>query len=431
MKKFIMLMILLIASVTVLFACSNSSEEEAAAEEVLFWSAPNVQQFEFYTTKAEEYNAEHPDQPPVVVEQMPETPSSEAGIQAAVASGTTPVAAENITRGFATELYESEAIIPLDEIDGFNELVESRNMTQVIEGWKIDGQNYVFPIYSCPILMAWNVDLLNKYNDGKVPTTYDEVYQLAENIAASGDDVYATNGVKHLLPADWWELWFNTFTLYYSQSNGQPFYENNELVADEQAMIDTLTYIDTIAGSEKGMLLSDSTDPFANQLVVTSFVGGWETTMWEETYPELVYNQNYVLTPPVNSDGTGQYTFADSKGAVFFANHSDEEYAIMMDFLAFCFTDEGDAEWLGLTNLPPARDDLLTNETFATYFAENPTAAQFAECVPYAIPSMSSANMVDIQTMMGEEILKMINDEATPEETWEAIKTNIESISNE
>ncbi len=36
----------------------------------------------------------------VKVQQMPETPSSEAGIQNAIATGTAPAVSENINRGF-------------------------------------------------------------------------------------------------------------------------------------------------------------------------------------------------------------------------------------------------------------------------------------------------------------------------------------------
>ena len=35
-------------------------------------------------------------------------------------------------------------------------------MGNILEGWKIDGKNYVIPIYSNPILMWWRASLLKE-----------------------------------------------------------------------------------------------------------------------------------------------------------------------------------------------------------------------------------------------------------------------------
>ena len=47
---------------------------------------------------------------------MKESPTSEAGIQSAIAGKSAPTMSENINRGFAAQLSESKALVPLDEI---------------------------------------------------------------------------------------------------------------------------------------------------------------------------------------------------------------------------------------------------------------------------------------------------------------------------
>ena len=58
---------------------------------------------------AEQYKEVNPNVE-VTVSAMPESPSSEAGIQSAIASGTAPAASENVFRGFASQLAEAQAM---------------------------------------------------------------------------------------------------------------------------------------------------------------------------------------------------------------------------------------------------------------------------------------------------------------------------------
>ena len=59
---------------------------------------------------------------------MPESPSSEAGIQNAIATGTVPAVSENINRGFAATLAASGAVYDLSGEAWFQEVIEARKM---------------------------------------------------------------------------------------------------------------------------------------------------------------------------------------------------------------------------------------------------------------------------------------------------------------
>lgn len=422
---------ILLSSTLVLGSLTGCGSSDATADtssgtrEILFWSAPNVGQYNFWQEKAAEFNETRTDVK-VVVNQMPESPSSEAGIQSAIATGQPPIASENVSRGFATVLAESDAIYALNEYEQFSNIIENRNMGDIVEPWSIDGSQYVLPIYSVPMLMAWNLDALDELGV-EVPTTFDEMYALGEK--CDGVNQFATYGSKYAVPADWWEQWFYTLTYYHAVSNGQSFYEDGALVADDESMIEVLTYINTLADIKGGMLLENATDPFENGVALSTFVGGWQIPFWASSYPELTYGENYKLTPPLSVDGGSKYTFTDSKGISFYKGVPEEDTEAMFDFMEFVYSDPNtDNRWLEVTGLTPAREDLTTNESFKTYFDENPAMADFANYIPYGIPAMASADMVEIQTKMGERIYKMITSDVSPEETWENIKTDIGAL---
>ena len=79
-----------------------------------FWAKPNPTQEIYWKAIAEQFEQVH-DHIRIHVTQMQETPSSEAGILTALASGSAPTLSENISRSFAAQLAESGAIIPLNE----------------------------------------------------------------------------------------------------------------------------------------------------------------------------------------------------------------------------------------------------------------------------------------------------------------------------
>lgn len=127
-KKHVKVTAMILAATTLLSACASPAEQPAGTEgasteatgtvdaassdavvNIEFWSAPQVAQQAFWESMASQYKAVNPNVN-VTVSAMPESPSSEAGIQSAIASGTAPAASENVFRGFAAQLADAEAI---------------------------------------------------------------------------------------------------------------------------------------------------------------------------------------------------------------------------------------------------------------------------------------------------------------------------------
>ena len=104
----------------------------AMADDVItvdFWTAPQQVQYDYWEAKAQAFNETKTEVNGKIVEvkvqQMPETPSSEAGIQNAIATGTAPAVSENINRGFAATLAASEVVYDLSLIHILSSTVRS------------------------------------------------------------------------------------------------------------------------------------------------------------------------------------------------------------------------------------------------------------------------------------------------------------------
>ena len=171
-KKLIALVLSAIMAAGILGGCGKSG---GGVQEVDFWSAPNQGQYDYWVEKAEAFNATKTEVNGKVIEvkvqQMPESPSSEAGIQTAISTSTVPAVSENINRGFAATLAQSGVVYDIQDEDWFKEILANRAMETAVEGWKIDGKQYVIPLYINPMAFQWNVKALEALGFDAPPIT--------------------------------------------------------------------------------------------------------------------------------------------------------------------------------------------------------------------------------------------------------------------
>ncbi|EPP5934206.1 ABC transporter substrate-binding protein [Listeria monocytogenes] len=365
---------------SLLTACGggNSKSDDNGKTKVTFWAAPNPTQVKYWDEMAKAYEKENPDVT-IEVSQMKESPSSEATIQSAIASKTAPTMSENINRSFAAQLADSKAIVPLNDVKGLDDVVKERNMSETMDSWKFsDGNQYVLPVYSNPILFAWRLDTLKELG-------------------------------------------------YDAASKGNAFVEDGKLVADDKAGTELLTFMSELQ-KNKLLLASKATDPFETGTSIMADNGPWTFPNWDEKFPELKYNENYAITAPLVPDNMANEenvaTYADSKGVVMYAQATDKEKEAAMDFLKFVYNDDkNDLKFLETTNLIPARDDATENETFTAFFKENPELEVYAANVPYSIPAMDDAKYNDIQQIIGEEAWNpIVRGEKKPAKAWSDMK---------
>jgi len=392
MKKLtVLLVIVLIAA----FALSQTK--------LVFWTAPNPQQEAFWKEVVAEYESLHPD---IDIEwsTIPAAGSSEEAILTAIASGRAPDISTNIFSGFAAQLVEIDQLMELDKLDGFDELVETRKMGSIIEGWQINGKNYVIPIYSNPILMWWRSSLLREAGFENPPRTYGEIYEFSKNFVIPKERY----SVQIIQGRNWWDRWFDFITYYYAASEGKSYVDTSKGRAtfNDEAGKEVAEFINTMFRNE-WTAVDLGSNPFYIGAIAGGLRGPWEISFAQNQFPDIV--SDIVISAPPVPDSYPQdkpiYTFADAKGLVIFktTKHPKEAW----DFVKWVFSREDfDLKWLEYTKMPPAREDLLTNELFSDFWEQNPLAAEYAKYVPYAVPPATISTTVDVQDLMTFELVE-------------------------
>lgn len=399
-------------------AASGSGATAASGDTIVvdFWTAPQQVQYNLWESRAQAFNATgtqvNGKTVTVKVQQMPETPSSEAGIQNAIATGTAPAVSENVNRGFAATLAASDVVYDLSSEDWFNDVVESRAMGETMDAWAIDGKQYVLPLYVNPMVWQWNMKGLQALGYDKAPETVAEFTEVMKAFAAN-KDALAEVGVTHSFyrpsltrPDQYWDRWFDFMMIYNGVSGGKSIVEGNKLTMDRDAAIQAMEVIGTFGNTiQQGELSSIWLEEQPSVLV--SINAPWEISLYREN--NVVYGEDYVYGPAlVNNAGDKPYNYADSKGLAFYKadNISKEEHLGAVEFVKWVYNAENsaqsDLEWLEATTMLPVRGDLNTNETFTATMEEYPELADLAQWVPYSIPGLATDKDADIWTAFTE-----------------------------
>lgn len=413
-KKLITLVLSAIMAAGILGGCGKSG---GGVQEVDFWSAPNQGQYDYWVEKAEAFNATKTEVNGKVIEvkvqQMPESPSSEAGIQTAISTSTVPAVSENINRGFAATLAQSGVVYDIQDEDWFKQILANRAMETAVEGWKIDGKQYVIPLYINPMAFQWNVKALEALGFDAPPTTQAQYEALIGAFVAEKDGKMAELGVTHtfyrpsLVRADqWWERWYDFQMVYQSYNGGGNWVDGNTLSLDPEKTKKAFEFIGALGNS----VMTGEITPLwtLDQVpVLFSINAPWEISQLKEAGRE--YGVDYVYGPTiVENEGDTAYSYADSKGIVFYKHDSisQDEHDGAVAFISWVYNAENsakaDLEWLEVTSMMPVRGDIAENETFAPIMEELPALKGLAEYIPNAIPSMSHAKMTEIQTALTE-----------------------------
>ena len=210
---------------------------------LVFWTAPDPQQEVFWKELVAEYEQLHPE---IDIEwsTIPAAGSSEEAILTAIASGRAPDVCTNIFSGFAAQLVEIDQLVEFDKLEGFDEVVEKRKMGNILEGWKIDGKNYVIPIYSNPILMWWRASLLKEAGFDTPPRTYSEIYEFSKKFVIPQERY----SVQIIQGRNWWDRWFDFITYYYAASEGEPYIDTSKgrAIFNNEPGKEVATFIDTM-----------------------------------------------------------------------------------------------------------------------------------------------------------------------------------------
>lgn len=410
------------SSVIALAGCDdNKTENSNKDQKITLWIATSNVQETFWSEVVNEWNA-LPDKKKVVFSSIPAAGSSEEAIMNAIASDRAPDISENIFTGFGSQLADLGQIVDLSTLDGYQELVKNRHMTDIMTNWAYNGKNYILPIYINPVLFWWRTDLLQQQGVSKIPETYDEIYSLSKKytIADKRYALQATSG------RNWWDRWFDFIALYYAQNNGKPYIADGHALYDNQAGKDVLNFFNTLFENKWTVYDFGQDDPLVPGKVMGAVRGPWDISRYQQQYPNIL---KHIKIGPmlVKEPQAMPHTFADGKGLVLFSHSKVKPEA--WEFIQWVFSqDKFDKRWVEITGMPPARADLLTNPLFAKYYQDNPFAAAYAKYVNVAVPPASSNETVEIQRSMTQMLEKTAFKAETPQQALQQSAQEVNAL---
>jgi len=404
---------------------------QSASVTINFWTAPNQGQFTYWDGIVQEFNAAKVkvDAKTIVVkvQKMPETPSSEAGIQNALATKTAPALSENINRGFAATLAASGRVYDIKDEAFYKAIVASRKMEEIMPGWAIGGKQYVVPLYANPMGYHWNVAALKALGfTDKTPETVDDLAKLITAFKEGKDGAMKDLGIEHLFlrpqllrPENWWDRWFDFQMQYEAFTGGKSLVEGDRLLMDPTVTAEVFKLFGSMGDA---IQVEQDETAFERKRVPAVFqvTAPWDIPKYKAAGKVYGMDGDYIYGPPlVKKASDVPYTFADAKGIVFYkgGNVTTEQHKAAVAFIAWVFSAErgaaNDLNWLKVTGMLPMRGDLASNPAFSGFIKENPEYSEQAVWIGHSVPAMSSDKMVELQTALGEKGLAPYIDAAT------------------
>jgi len=422
-KKIIVLLLTVVMITSYAFANGTTEQKMSDSDTITvsFWTAPNKGQYDFWDSLITEFNAagvkSNGKTVKIEAQMMPETPSSEAGIQNALATNTAPAISTNINRGFATTLANSGRVYDIKDEMFYKDIVANRDMDSIMKGWSISGSQYVIPIYANAMCYHWNSRALRALGFAdRVPTTVDDINTLITNFQKTKNTTMKDMGISHLFlrselgrPELWWNRWYDFEMQYDAFSGGMALVDGDKLVMDPDVSKEVFEFLanfgNTIQMAEDTGAFDKKMSPYVFQISAP-----WDAAKYDAA--GLVYgiDGDYVYGPPiVKETGDIPYTFADAKGLVFYkgGNITEEMHDGAVAFISWVYSKERnsqtDLDWLKTTGMLPMRGDTAQNPTLSAYIADKPILKAQAAMIPNSIPAMANASMTAILTALGED----------------------------
>lgn len=403
--RFLLAIVLSLSCAFAFYRCSRERVIEnsvAGAIELTYWPAPNVQEIQLADSIVREWNRRNPSIH-VRMQPIPVSQSTEEVLLAAIAGKTTPDVCSNILPGALREYTRAGGLIALDKFLDFDSTVSSRTPRDLLETFRSeDGHFYQLPWKSNPVMMFYNMRMLERVGVTKVPRTYSEYFAVAEQVTrdTNGDgqiDVWM--GERDVRPI-WWQRLFDFYPFYIAASNGKTLFKGDTVAFENEYAEKAFAFFQKCyANQYYPRTYFQGGDPFLLEKKASHISGPWEVPAIQKFAPGM----KYTVSPlPVPDDHSGPvYTYGNFKNIAIFSNtlHPREAW----EFVKFLVTAEHDLWLLEITDQIPVRGDLLTNSLFAEYFHRKPVMVSFAEQASYTRDTDAAPDLKEILDAISQE----------------------------
>jgi multiple sugar transport system substrate-binding protein len=369
-----------------------------------YWTSNNGGEIKYATWAVNRWNTDRQNIQ-VHSQPIPEGQSSEEILLAAVVAGTTPDIYSNIWQGLV-EFYSSSGIlVALDTLDGFDAFIHARcDSATIAEITSADGHIYQVPWKINPIMTIYNKAVLKEQGLEKFPSTYSTYldaaakYQKDSNGDGHADQWFGNTSMK----LAWYQRLFNFYPLYLAASNGQPLIKDNKADFNNKYAVQTMEFLQKLYSAN---YFSRQVESAGQDLFIAEkFASKW-TGPWEIEYLEKFKNKNfeYDFCPmPVPDDHQGPlYTYCDPKSMVVFKTCTQPQKAF--DFIQKMMDEQGDFEFLKITNQLPRRKYIDTLAQFKKYFESHPQMKLFADQAKHVRGSDVSESMIEVFDILSQE----------------------------
>lgn len=385
-----------------LIGCSKSNKDSHDA--MLYWCSNNTDEIKFAKINTDEWNKNNPNDQ-VKYQPVPEGRSSEEIILAAVVGNTTPDIYSNMWQGDVEAYAQAGVLIPLDTLQGFLDFLYERCDSAVIEEIKsLDGHIYQIPWKINPIMLIYNVNLINDLELEGAPKTYSEFFNASQKFQKDLDgDGYVDRWFGYSeVEVTWWQRFFDFYPLYLAASGGAPLVKNNRAVFNNENAVQVFSFLQEMYkknyfSKEK---LSARQDVFLAGVTATRFVGPWEIAHAEKFKPKG-FEYEYSFMPVPDGHKGPIYTYGDPKNIVIFKTCKNPQAA--WNYIKTIINKEGDLKLLEITNQLPRRKNLNKNSFFTNYFNNNPKMKVFAEQSDYVKGTDASPVLKEIFDLISQQ----------------------------
>jgi len=329
------------------------------------------------------WNKENPDKL-VIYNPIPAGASSEMVIQVAISTNTAPNAMANLEIFFANYLGEQGALVPLDTLPGFDELVKARKINGFLDKLRAtDGHIYVLPQTWSPALVIYNKEMLDAAGFKNPPKTYGEFNKFAKKVSKPGETI----AIDFDPTPAWWKVGYYIHTFYMSATGGEQELNKDGFLKTDRKEIKS--FIEFASNAFKEGYASTEKEVYDfykyGNVGCTACAGPQSIGKIKRMNPDLEY---VIAAPPVPdyvSPNKQKWVDASTKGIGIVKSDNNNEIIRTWEFIKWHFMNpENGLKQLEIVEHLPMRGDLLENPVFGDYFEKNKNMKIYAEYVPFS-----------------------------------------------
>ncbi|MEJ5945965.1 extracellular solute-binding protein [Pseudokineococcus basanitobsidens] len=379
-------------------ACGGPQGVDAAAAAtsrgpITVWYSNNSQEVEWGEQMVAAWNAAHPDEE-VRAQEIPAGTTSEAVITASITAGNAPCLIFNTSPAAVPEFTRQQGLVDLDTLpptdDGEDATayITARSGDLAEQYASPDGDFRQIPWKSNPVMVLYDKKAFAAAGlDPEDPPlhTYDELLSTSRTLVGSGAAPHA------LYPnpsSQFFQSWFDFYPFYAAETGGTQLVEDGEPTFDDAdgravAELWRTLYDEGLASPE---LFNG--DAFAVGATAMTLAGPWAVAVYDG-----VVDWGVVPVPTPEGTPAGEtWSFSDAKNIALYS--ACRNRATAWDVARFATSADQDRRLLEMTGQMPLRADLL--DTYADWFADNPTYVPFAEQAARTVevPNVQSSTKV-------------------------------------